>query len=410
MLRPYQASAVMAGIKQLAYNRPGILCLPVGSGKSHIIAAIAKQCENAIILQPNKELVEQNYDKLKQAFDGLGGTKAGEELGVYSSSLNKHEIKRYTFATIGSVYRHIEDFKGFTTVIIDECDTVNPSQGMYKKFLEGIGCKRVIGLTATPYRFITKNKTDYKTQTISSTSLLRSLTNLGFFTDIAYNISTDFLMQEGYLSPLKYFRDAQGEYYTKVLKLSSTSNDYTSDSLSIYGEQSARYTAELARRALKKGFCKKMLLFAVDVKTAEAIGETLGAPVVTGMTSKKEREKIVREFKKAKTGILVNVATMTVGVDFPDLDCILLARPTNSPRLFTQICGRGTRLDPENPNKVCKVVDITGTVKKFGDIAKMEMRKDSSGHWQLFGETGQLTEAKAKTIYIRYKRKGVKGV
>lgn len=85
------------------------------SGKSMVIAEVANRLDgNTIVFQPSVEILEQNYAKLHDVY-------GYEDCGIYSASKNKKEIKRVTFATIGSVKNKTEEFADFKNIIVDEC-------------------------------------------------------------------------------------------------------------------------------------------------------------------------------------------------------------------------------------------------------------------------------------------------
>ena len=65
--------------------------------------------------------------------------------------------------------------------------------------------------------------------------------------------------------------------------------------------------------------------------------------------------------------MLVNCGIFTEGTDIPNIDCILLARPTRSRNLIVQMIGRGMRLSPGK--KDCHVIDMVGSVKAQGVIS-----------------------------------------
>lgn len=148
-LRPYQQEASDAAVQFFLSKDKwnGLIVAPTGSGKSLLIADIARQLDgNVIVLQPSKEILEQNFAKLK--------SYGVEDCSIYSASLKSKEVSRITFATIGSVINHIELFDNFKAVIVDECHGVNAAEGMYKTFIEKVP-RKVLGLTATPYRLNT---------------------------------------------------------------------------------------------------------------------------------------------------------------------------------------------------------------------------------------------------------------
>jgi DNA repair protein RadD len=116
-LRPYQRSAADAGVAYLTNprlrDRNGIIVAPTGSGKSLLVASIATALPGpCIVLQPTKEILEQNAAKL---------TAYGFPPALYSASVGRKEIGRITLATFGSVVKQAEAFRDFSFVLIDEC-------------------------------------------------------------------------------------------------------------------------------------------------------------------------------------------------------------------------------------------------------------------------------------------------
>ena len=149
-LRDYQEKAVDAAMDYINsnYNSPAIIVAPTGAGKSWEIAGIAMKYDKPIlVLQPSVELLKQNYDKFL-----LMGGKAS----IFSASANEKNIGHVTYATIGSIKNKISEFKkiGVDLVIIDECHHgISPEvSSMFSKFIKALNPKKVIGLTATPFR------------------------------------------------------------------------------------------------------------------------------------------------------------------------------------------------------------------------------------------------------------------
>lgn len=113
--RPYQKGAIDAAVKFYngSANYHGIEILPTGSGKSVVIANIAKELDGkTIVFQPSKEILEQNYAKFRSY---------GYRASIYSASAGEKRIDKVTFATIGSVAKKHYLFKEFKNIIIDEC-------------------------------------------------------------------------------------------------------------------------------------------------------------------------------------------------------------------------------------------------------------------------------------------------
>lgn len=205
--RYYQANAIDAGNELLNGNTSitnGIIVIPTGGGKSHVIAGIADQQNNAgLILQPSKEILEQNYQKL---------FKTGEtDLGIYSASLGSKAIKKITFATIGSIYNKPELFRQFKYVMVDECDLVNHLGGMYKEFFDALN-RPVLGMTASPWRLQPGRKIGKKRirggrfidEYSGSCNQIVTRIKGKFFEDLIHITQIGELYENGFLCPLEY--------------------------------------------------------------------------------------------------------------------------------------------------------------------------------------------------------------
>ncbi|CAO3622150.1 unnamed protein product [Mucor fragilis] len=106
---------------------------------------------------------------------------------------------------------------------------------------------------------------------------------------------------------------------------------------------------------------KSTLVFAHDISQTQAlckdfIDKGVNARFITSKTDARTRASIVEDFKSGKLPVLVNCVILTEGADLPRVDCILLARKTNSEPLFQQMLGRGSRLHEEKQD--CLVIDF----------------------------------------------------
>jgi len=377
MYRPYQMTAISSAIMALdnPTPRPAVLVLATGAGKSHIIAGICKQLdEPTLILQPSKELLEQNHQKL--LLNGI------TDIGIYSASMGSKDIGKYTMATIGSIVNCPELFRHIKYVLIDECDLVNPkdTQTMYAKFLKSIRCRRVIGLTATPYRHV--QKFHFKDGKKVYTGTLKMINRIGypsFWGNIILKVEASFLIQQKYLAPIEYH---VGLLPANNLKLNSTGNDYTKDSLKKWGDDKPTKIAKLINSLMDKH--QRILVFAATTSQSQKIKvqlEHIGvdADIVSAETLYKERAAIVAGFKQGDRRILINVGVFIAGLDVPELDCIVYARPTLSLRVWYQSVGRGMRIDPNNPAKVLHVYDLVAATHKLGRVETIKIIKEDDG-------------------------------
>lgn len=379
--RDYQQQAINAGINQLQNktDKNGIIVLPTGAGKSIVISNIVDAMGSpTLVLQPSKEILEQNYKKLM----ALGR----KDISIFSASLGIKRIDRITFATIGSIRNHQERFSDFGQILVDECDLVNAKGGMYQEFFEATQIP-VCGLTASPWRMQPGSKLKHGGYTGSINRIL-TRTRPRIFEEIIHITQIHELYDRGYLTPLEY---VQGDIDQGKLALNSTGADYTD---ATYTKISSNIRRD-AVWAVRKSKQKHHLIFTKMIDDAQKIAQDLNdidipCEIVTGTMNKTERERIINNFTSGKIKALANVGVLTVGFDFPALDHIVLARPTNSARLYYQMLGRGIRLF--DGKEKCVLTDLCGNVSRLGKIEDWILRdNDQNGLYRLYNGKEPLT-------------------
>ncbi|KAI1817957.1 P-loop containing nucleoside triphosphate hydrolase protein [Poronia punctata] len=110
---------------------------------------------------------------------------------------------------------------------------------------------------------------------------------------------------------------------------------------------------------------KSTLVFCVDLAHVSGLTRAfrqhgIDARFVTGETPTKERGDLLDAFKKGEFPVLVNCGVFTEGTDIPNIDCVILARPTRSRNLLVQMIGRGMRLHPGKKN--CHIIDMVSSL------------------------------------------------
>ncbi|KAE8352170.1 P-loop containing nucleoside triphosphate hydrolase protein, partial [Aspergillus coremiiformis] len=111
---------------------------------------------------------------------------------------------------------------------------------------------------------------------------------------------------------------------------------------------------------------KSTLVFCVDVEHTKQLTKVfrqagVDARYLTGKTSKAVRDDQLLRFKNQEYPVLLNCGLFTEGTDIPNIDCVLLARPTRSRNLLIQMIGRGLRLHPGK--KDCHIIDMVATLE-----------------------------------------------
>lgn len=110
---------------------------------------------------------------------------------------------------------------------------------------------------------------------------------------------------------------------------------------------------------------KSTLVFCVDLAHISGLTNMfrqhgIDTRFVTGNTPKVERSARLDAFKRGEFPVLVNCGVFTEGTDIPNIDCVLLARPTKSRNLLVQMIGRGMRLHPGKKN--CHIIDMVASL------------------------------------------------
>lgn len=384
-LREYQQKAsdkAVAFFNDTKAKYNAIEVLPTGSGKSLVLADIAAMLDgNVLIFQPSKEILQQNFAKYYaiQPYD----------CSVYSASVGQKEISKVTFATIGSAKGHKELFQQFKYILVDECHLVNPKQGMYKDFFEALGDTKILGVTATPYRL--SSSRDYG-------SMLKFITRThpAIFKKVIYQVQISTLLDMGYLSKLEYFPMNPLGWNELNLQVNTTGADYTDKSIVREYERIDFYSylVSIVNRLLnpKSGVKRKgILVFTRFLKEAEQLARTIpGCAIVSGDTPKQTRELILKQFKQGTIKVVANVGVLTTGFDYPELDTIVMARPTMSLALWYQIVGRAIRPHPDKESGW--IVDLCGNIERFGEVKDLRLEDPSGrGLWQVTSKGRQLT-------------------
>ncbi len=368
-LRKYQQDCVDQLMRNIKNKTKDIIVLPTGAGKSIVIAKIIELANvPCLILQPSKEILTQNYNKLKQIVpEG--------DMAIYSASLKEKKINKYTFATIGSVYKTPELFDYVKLVIIDECHQLNnkSSDSMFMSLLDKLNVK-IIGLTATPFRlyptYFMKFGSLY--QSVSTKMINRTLNKKSekFWDDIVFNMSNKQLTQEGFLSPIQY-RSIDYVAHEKIpLNKSQTEFD-----LEKYWGMLTPKQQDICQEIInQQSISKSILVFCSTLEQAHKLSNIVeGSRVVSSKSTAEERDEVIEGFKKGDIKVVFNVGVLTTGFDMPELDCIITLRPTRSISLWIQMIGRGVRIAPNKTH--CDVIDFSGNIKYLGKLEDIEVKK-----------------------------------
>lgn len=246
-------------------------------------------------------------------------------------------------------------------------------------------------MTATPYRL--SSSRDFG-------SMLKFITRTRpcIFSEVIYQVQISTLLDMGYLAKLDYYAMNPIGWNELNLKVNTTGADYTDKSvireyerIDFYG-----YLVHIVQRLMnpKSGVRRKgILVFTRFLKEAERLTWSIpGTAIVSGETPKKERERVLEAFKAGEIPVVANVGVLTTGFDYPELDTIVMARPTMSLALWYQIVGRAIR--PHPSKKAGWIVDLCGNIKRFGEVKDLRLVNGGNGKWAVYSSYRQLTNVR----------------
>lgn len=261
-------------------------------------------------------------------------------------------------------------------ILVHNCHLIpSDGEGMYRQFLaearKASPHLRVIGLTATPFRLDAG-------PICGPENLLNA---------ICYEIGVKELIVGGYLSPLMT-KASRAKVDTASLPVRG--GEFVADEVEQLMDADKLVEAaceEIITSTEKRNAC---LIFASGVKhgrhIARVLAEKHGAECgfVCGDTPAGERQELLARFRNQNENrlfdhpplkYLCNVNVLTTGFDAPNIDCVVLLRPTMSAGLYYQMVGRGFRLFPGKQN--CLVLDFGGNVLRHGPVDQIRTRNKS---------------------------------
>jgi DNA repair protein RadD len=362
VFRGYQEKAIDSFFEYFEQSSGNpIAALPTGTGKSLIIGGfIQRACTmfpetRVMMLTHVQELIEQNMQTLLSVWPTAPA-------GVYSAGLGRREhAQPISFAGIQSVYKKPDLFGHVDLIVVDECHLVSPrGTTMYRDFTSSLKERnpalKVLGVTATAFRLGQGMLTDTD----------------GLFTDICFDLTSrdafNWLIAQGWLAPLVP-KKTQSELDVTGLRIHG--GEFVLSELQERVDRSSITTAALTEALHHAKDRNHWLVFASGIDHAEHITGTLQrfgmeAACVHSRMAKDLRTKHIQDFKAGRLRALVNNNILTTGIDFPEVDCIVMLRPTASPGLWVQMLGRGTRPFPGKNN--CLVLDFAGNTRRLGPI------------------------------------------
>ena len=387
----YQRQAIRKLLPLLSEDRKrAILHMPTGSGKTrtamHIVVEFLKSNEPSVIvwLASGKELLEQASSTFQKAWKHMGNRNV--QLGALwgNKNINIDEFSDgFLLIGLSKGWQLFNSDSEWTIklaprvslVVFDEAhQSIAKTYRRIANELTFYPQASLLGLTATPGR------------TWSDIDRDGELSEFYFRNKVQLADENE--------SPIEFLIDnefiAKPEFRTMLTEpgtiISQKDKAEISDSLDIPNEIlenlsiSEQYMAAVIRSIddlIQKGHLR-ILVFSASIKHAKIIAGILSAKdvecaVITGNTSVRLREQAVRNFKSDthEPSILINFGVFTAGFDSPNTSAVVIARPTKSLVLYSQMVGRALRGPKAGGTSECEIVTVVDpSLPGFGNIAE----------------------------------------
>lgn len=327
-LRGYQQELIDRIRQSLASGHHHIIVQsPPRTGKTVVMAEIARRTTDkgnrVCFIIHRKEVLDQ----AKATF---------QEQGVDPDLLEAGMVQSLT--------RHIDQIYPPEVILIDEAHHALAKS--YTRILEAFPTAYVLLFTATPVR-TGRNQLDQIADDIIVGKSIKELTSQGF------------------LAPFKYYAAKAKDVDDKKLRRSST-GDYTN--ASIEDAVSHKIYSHTVDEYLAKADGKQAVVYTYSVEAANHLASEFNARGITAeaidaTTPAIVRDTAVKRFRDQQLKVLVNVNLFTEGIDLPNVDCVIMVRPTMSLALYMQFSMRC--LNPR-PGKVATIIDQVGNWERFG--------------------------------------------
>lgn len=327
-LRNYQKELITKIRKSLASGHHHIIIQsPPRTGKTVVMAEIARRTTDkgnrVCFIIHRKEVLDQAKATFK-------------EQGVDPNLLEAGMVQSLT--------RHVDTMRSPEVILIDEAHHALAKS--YTRILEAFPQAYVLLFTATPVR-TGRNQLDQIADDIIVGRSIKKLTSLGF------------------LAPFKYYGAKNKDVDDKKLRRSSTGDYVTA---SIEDAVSHKIYSHTVDEYLDKAGGKQAVVYTYSVEAANHLADEFNdrgitAEAVDATTPALVRDDAVKKFRDQKLKILVNVNLFTEGIDLPNVDCVIMVRPTMSLALYMQFSMRC--LNPR-PGKTAVIIDQVGNWERFG--------------------------------------------
>jgi len=328
-MRPYQDECGRKVLDELKTKQSTLYVMATGLGKTVIFANLAKHFIHhgrVLILAHRQELIFQAQRTIEKVIGQTADIEMADRWDENRSNILISSVQTQGGSRGGRKNRFKPE--DFSLVITDEAHhaTANGWQSVLEYYKQNKNIK-IVGCTATPDR--------------ADEEALGQV-----YDSVAFEYELPDAINDGWLVPLM-----QRQVWVESLDFSqvrTTAGDLNGADLAAVMEYEKNLHA-VADPAFELAANRQTLIFAASVAHAERLCEILNrhrkdcARFVCGMTPDDVRVKMLDDYKNNRFQFLTNCGVATEGFDSPGIQVVVMARPTKSRALYTQMLGRGTR-------------------------------------------------------------------
>ncbi|MCW0213409.1 MAG: DUF3427 domain-containing protein [Pseudonocardia sp.] len=352
-VRPYPHQAqileALAAERDVHHRHRNLVVAATGTGKT-VVAALDYARLRTILPRDRLLFVAHRKEILEQSRRTYRAVVADGAFGEVYVDGDRPERWDHVFASVQSLHAYGTDrlpADHFDVVVVDEFH--HAEAATYRRLLEHLQPRELLGLTATPER---TDGTDVRRH---------------FGGRSAFELRLWDALEADLLVPFHYFGVADDVDLSAVEWKRGSYDISALDTLYTGNDARAAMTIRQVRDKVTDVLRMRALGFCVSVAHAEYMAEVFtraGIPslAVSGATSRQERDEALRLLRAADVNCLFAVDLFNEGLDVPEIDTVLLLRPTQSATVFLQQLGRGLRRAPGKA--VLTVLDFIGQQRR----------------------------------------------
>ncbi len=355
ILRPRQKAFVERCVRALAEHGNTLGVAPTGAGKTIMLSGVVGEmfkggARKACVLAHRDELTQQNNDKFLRVNPDISTS-------VFDAS-SKDWRGAVTFAMVPTLARGntVMDMPALDLLVIDEAH--HAAAASYKKVIDQAyrinPSLKLFGVTATP------NRGDNKS--------LRPV-----FSNVGDQISIGELIASGHLvKPRTFVIDIEGTQ-EKLKSVKRTADEFDMREVEAIMNKAPINQAVVDHWKEHAGG-RKTVAFCSTVDHAAQVYECFRAngintAFVHGRLSPQERQAELEKFTHGNALVIINVAVLTEGWDYPPTSCVILLRPSSYKSTMIQMVGRGLRT--VDANEYPGIIKTDCIVLDFGTSSLM---------------------------------------